>query len=52
VKTQNGQIAVNTEKAGVVTTAKSAVTTVRSEEEQALALSEAERLRNPKLWDL
>ena len=52
VKTQNGQIIVDTEKAGVVATSKSAVTIVRSEAEQTSALAEAERLRNPKLWEL
>jgi putative salt-induced outer membrane protein YdiY len=52
VTTEPDRYAVETKEAGRVMAARSAVTTVRSSEEQAAYEAEMERLRNPGLLDL
>ncbi|HEU0005819.1 MAG TPA: DUF481 domain-containing protein [Terriglobia bacterium] len=52
VTTVDGKLEVQTAEAGQVTTAKEAVQTLRSKEEEAAYQAELERLRNPKLRDL
>jgi putative salt-induced outer membrane protein len=52
VTTAEGKIAVQTRDAGIVTTSKEAIQSIRSEAEQAAYLAEVERLRNPGLGDL
>jgi len=47
-----GQYEVVTKDAGKVSVAKTAIKTIRNEDEQKVYLAEVERLRNPKLLDL
>lgn len=47
-----GQYEVVTKDAGKVSVAKTAIKTIRSEDEQKVYLAEIERLRNPRLLDL
>ncbi len=47
-----GQYDVVTKDAGKVTVAKTAIKTIRNEDEQKSYLAEVERMRNPRLLDL
>lgn len=52
VESTGGEVRVQTEAAGVVTAAQSAVQTLRNQAEQTAFETEIERFRNPRLVDL